>query len=167
MREAVEVVGRLVEQQQVGLRGQGAGEQGAALQAAGEGGEFLRGRQADGVDQVLDPNVALPLLLMVVVIGPQAGGDDVMHRAREVGRDFLGEPAVDRAGRPEDVARVGLHVAHDDLHEGGLARAVAPEQAHALARIDLEVDFFQDRGAAEVEADVEQIEQRGHGNGRT
>jgi hypothetical protein len=150
-----------------GCAGQRAGQQGAALQAAGEGGKFLCGRQPDGVDQVLDPDIAFPLLLMVVVVGPQAGGDDVVHRADEVGRDFLREPAVDRAGRTEDIARVGLHVAHDDLHQGGLARAVAPEQAHALARIDLEVDFFQDRGSAEVEADVEQVEQRSHGNGRT
>ena len=100
-----------------------------------------------------------PNLLMVVVVGPQAALHQVVHRTRQVGRHFLRQPPVNRAGRPEHVATVRLHVAHDDLHQGGLARAVAPEQADALAGFDLEVDLFQDRRAAEVQRDVEQVEQ--------
>src|SRR5262249_8550082 len=60
----------------------------------------------------------------------------------------------------EDVAGVGLHLAGDDAHEGGLARAVASEQADALAGVDLEVDLVQDRRSAEAEVHVEQAEKR-------
>ena len=54
---------------------------------------------------------------------------------------------------------VGLGLARDDPHQGRLPGAVAPDQAHPLAGVDLEVHLIQNGGTAEAEADVEKTEQ--------
>ncbi len=154
------MVGRLVEQEQVGLAGQRPGQERAPLQAPGK---FLKAgvrREPHMGDEVLHPHIAFPILLMMVVVGPQAGIDQIVDRAGEPLGDLLRQPGIDRPVGPENIARVGLHLAGDDPHQGGLARAVAPEQAHALARIHLKVQVLQDRGTTEAEIDVEQAEQR-------
>ena len=153
------MVGRLVEQQQVGLPGQGAAEQRPALQPARQRAELRPGRQLQPLPQLLHPHLPLPVLL-VPGVGPEPGGDDVVHRARHVRRHLLRQPGEDRPRLAEDLARVGFQLARDDAHQGGLARAVAAEQADAFARIDLEVDRFEDRGAAEVQADLEEGQER-------
>ena len=132
-RLEVEVVGRLVEEQEVGLGRERAPEERPALEPARELGERRGRRQLEAVDQVVDQDVALPVLL-VAGLGPQARGDDVEHGAGHVRRHLLGQPGEKGARLPEDVARVRLHLARDDPHQRGLARAVAPEQADALAR---------------------------------
>ena len=75
-RVEIEVIGRLVEQQDVGLAGQRAGQQHAALQSAGERGEFVRraGRPISAA-RSSSAHVGLPFLL--VAVGAQAGVDDV------------------------------------------------------------------------------------------
>ncbi len=60
-------------------------------------------------------------------------------------------------------AAVRLDLAGDDLHQGGLAGAVAAHQAQPLPGLDLELDLVQEQGAAVAEADVAQA-QECHGN---
>ena len=59
-----------------------------------------------------------------------------------------------------------LDLPDDELHQRGLPRAVAPEQAEAFARVNLEVDVVEDGRATEGLRDIEKAEKR-HGKGRT
>ncbi len=52
-----------------------------------------------------------------------------------------------------DLAAVDLHLSRDHFHERGLPRAVAAEQRHALAGLDLEADVVEEKGPAEGEGD--------------
>ena len=64
---------------------------------------------------------------------------------------------------PDDFALVGRFFAGDDPHQAGLARAVAAEQADALARLDLEIDLVEQRGGAVLKRDLAKLKQW-HGN---
>ena len=83
-----------------------------------------------------------------------------MHGAGEIRGNLLGEPGEMRARLPEDVAGVRRELAGDDPHQRRFARAIAPDQADALARIDLEVDVVEHRRAAEGMRKVVEVEQR-------
>ncbi len=156
-RLEVEVVGRLVEQQQVRLAGEGATEERTAFQPAREFLEFGLSCELQMLDEGVHTHIALPILL-VLGLPAQAGRDDVDDRAAHVDWNFLVESRENRTGLAEDIARVGFYFTRDDTHEGGFARAIAPEQADAFAGIDLEVDFIQDRRATEAEIHVKQTE---------
>ena len=158
----IEVVRRLVEQEQVGLAGQGAGQQHPALEPTGKRGEFPFGRQAEVDDEVFDPDIALPVLLVVVGIVTQTRRHDVVHGAGHIGRHLLGEARVNRSGGTGHIAGVRLHFAGNHLHQCGLAGAIAAQKADSLAGLDLEIDVFKDGRPTKVERDVEEVEQRGH-----
>ena len=161
-RFEIEVVGRLVKQQQVRLARERPGQQRAALEASGKLREAAPRLEAGVADQILDPDVPLPVLLVTVVVGPQPACDNVVHTALEIGRNLLCQPGKNRARRAEHFARVGLHIAHDDLHQGRLSRAVAPDQADPLARFELEIDLVEDRRSAEVQRKIEEREEGRH-----
>src|SRR6476646_1519836 len=52
----------------------------------------------------------------------------------------------------DDLARIGSHRAVEQLHDGALPRAVAAEEAHALAALDGEARAVEDRRSAERDA---------------
>lgn len=89
------MIGRLIEQQQIRLPRESPGQQSPAFQATRERGKFLMGRQPDRRDQILDPYVAFPIFLVVIIIGTQSAINNIVHSATEVGRNFLGESRVD------------------------------------------------------------------------
>ncbi len=151
----IEIVGGFVEQEQVGLRGEGAREEHAALEAAGERGEIGARVDAHAFEEFFEAQLAFPRFL--VRNFHKAGGDDVVRGAGDVGGDFLREAGEARAGLARDDAGVGLHLAGNHAHEGGFSGAVAPDEADAFAGVDLEVYVFQDGRAAEGEVDVEQV----------
>ena len=91
---------------------------------------------------------------------------------RDLQREQIGEPASgrrpDRLGGAEvpvlihdgdpqppaarrDGPLVGITQALDQLHEGGLAAAVAPDDAPAIAPLDQEGDPVEQRSVAEVD----------------
>ena len=160
-RLQVEVVGGLVQEQQLGLGREGAGEEGAAAQASGEVEVGAVLGKPEAGDEVVDPQVALPILLRAV-LRPEPGGDELAHRQGDVLGDLLGQQGL--PGGAADLAAVGAHLAGGDSEEGGLAGAVAPDEADALALLDLQVDPVEDGRPAEGEVDVEQGEQ-GHSEG--
>jgi hypothetical protein len=153
------MIGRLVEQQKTRFGGEGLGEEATALEASGEGVEGAVFGEAEAGDQVVNPEVLLPVLGEVVVA--QARSHDVTDGAGEGFRDLLGEAGDADAFGDGDRARIGGGLAGGDAHEGGLAGAVTAEQADAFAFLDLEVEVVQDGRAAETDIYVEETE-KGH-----
>ena len=96
----VQVVGGLVEQQQVRLAHQRAGQEHAPPPAAGQRVGRRVGRQVEAGEHLLDHRLALPGVLVVRAQGSQTFGHHVAHAARIVQRHVLGEPA-DREARAD------------------------------------------------------------------
>jgi len=75
-------------------------------------------------------------------------------------------PGTGRRVRPAvDLHRaaIGPDGAGDDVHEGGLTRAVFPDQGVHLARGERDIHASERRGRPESLGDVANLEQRGHG----
>ena len=110
-RVDVQMVRRLVEQQDVGIRHQGPGQQHASLHAGREGGELRVGGQRHSRNDLFDLMFALPSGGRVVCVDLRAGDNDVVHASRHVLWDVLLQQRDLRAGRENDLAAVGLHFA--------------------------------------------------------
>ena len=147
----VEVVGRLVQQQQVGFFGEGLGEGGAADLPARQALRRLVRVEAEG----LQPAFGGPALGLARggVIGERLAGDDRLLRD-------IGEAG---AGLERAVARVRLDQSHDHLHQGGLARPVAADQGGAAARLHRHVDAVKQRAGTVLKADVFESDEGGSG----
>ncbi|MNH01782.1 hypothetical protein D3C79_610060 [compost metagenome] len=185
----VQVVGRFVEQQQVGFRHQRLGQQHAAAPATGQLGQGLVGRQLQaaegafhhllqapavtGFQLVLDVHeffqvfIALDVQAQVVELRQQlahaiqACGHHIEHRAL-VGHRQLLRQLADLQGRgTPDFAVVALLLALDQAQHARLAGAVAADDAHPLATSDLPGHFVQQRHGAECEGHIAEFEQ-GH-----
>ncbi|MNZ15504.1 hypothetical protein D3C78_324550 [compost metagenome] len=173
----VQVVGRFIEQQQVGLGHQRLGQQHAAAPATGELGQGLVGRQlqaAQGaVDQLLQApaiarlevvldvhelfqvGIGMDVLAQVVVFGQQgadaveAFGHHVEHGTAVGHRQFLRQLANLQARGTPDVAFIRLLIALDQAQHARLASAVAADDAHPLTTGDLPGHLVQQRRGAE------------------
>ncbi|MNU83683.1 hypothetical protein D3C71_733880 [compost metagenome] len=145
----VEVVGRLVQHQDVGFLGEGLGESGAAGLAA---------RQADGRFFRVEAEGGQPAFG-----GPALGaaGGGVVQQGVALHVRLLRDIGEAGAGLNRAVARVLLDQAHDDLHQGRLAGPVAPDQGGAAARFNREIDTVEQRTLAVLETDVLEGDERG------
>ncbi len=160
----VQVVGGLVEEEQVRRHHQGAGEQGPPLAAGGERGQV-------GVTVQTGPREGL--LHQVGLFGSgrrQAGrgearGHRLAHAAGERLRQLLGQEGHAQARGAGDLAGVGGQRALEEAKQGGLAGAVAPQQADALAALDLQLDAVKEERPAQGEGDVLEVDE-GHGGRR-
>ena len=84
----------------------------------------------------------------------QARAHDVAHRQRHRLRKRLCELAYDEVAAAHDLALVVLELAGDQFERRRFPRAVAADQAHALARVDGQVGFPQDHPVTESERDL-------------
>ncbi len=154
------MVGRLVEEHDVGITHEAAGQHDAALEPGRQLGK-LRGRVELGARQDrIHEEAAAPGLVRVAGRGlvgrafGQPGRNHVVHRS---GRSFghlllqVGHPHAPLA---HDDARFRRQLAHDQLQQRRLARAVAPKQAQPLPPLDLQVDVLQHRAPAESDAHI-------------
>ena len=152
----IEMVGRLVQQQDVRRRRQHAGERGTPRLAAGEAGRILFAAQTE---------LAQEMARHVGVIARRQAGLDIGKRAgkaREV--RLLRQIAHQRARLHEHRAAVRLDQTGRDLEQSRFARAIASDQRHALAGRDRQLRPGQQRRAAEGECDVFELQERwGHG----
>ena len=157
----IKMVGRLVEQQDVGARGEGAGQRGAAGLAAGERRGVFRAAEAERAQQGGGP-VAVGL----GGVGAEAGFD-IGQGGREAGQvRFLRQVADGGAGLDEAAAGIGGQQAGGDAQQARFAAAVASDQADTVAGADRERGAGQQWRGAEGEGDVLEGEQRGrHGRG--
>ena len=177
----VEVVRRLVEQQQVGLLHERAGQSDAPAPAARELVHSLVGRDLEVRDRLVDALLDMPavvgvdlgvqrlefaqallveieLRLSLVCLEQlldvgQPGAHDVAHgRVHRFGQR-LRELADDQVAVAHDIAAIMLELARDQFQGRGLAGAVAADQAHALTGLDRQVGLAQDDVVAECERD--------------
>ena len=147
----IEMVGGLVQQQDIGRGRQHPRQRGAAGFAAGNmRGIFL------AVQPELLEDVAR---LIVIVAGPEAVLD-IGQRGRKAGKvRLLRQIAHGGAGLHEAAAAVGLYEAGGDLQQRRFAGAVTADQTDALARGYRQFDARQQRRAAEGQLDVFQLDQ--------
>src|SRR5688572_12496357 len=132
------MVGRLVEQQQVGLLGEGVGEGGAlALPAGGRGIPYTE---------------KMEIFLELVRLD--------RPRARQ--RRLLLDQHHPEAGLALELAVVERRRPGDDRKERGLAGAVAPDEAEALPRLERQRGTVEQRVVAVGELGVGEGE-KGHG----
>ncbi|MNS53090.1 hypothetical protein D3C72_858340 [compost metagenome] len=138
----VEVVGRLVQQQDVGLFGESLGQGGAAGLAAGQVLRRLLRVEAEGGQ----PAFGGPAL------GPAGRGIVQQGVARDLGLlRHIGEAG---AGLDGAVAAVGLDQTHDHLHQGRLAGPVATDHGGAAARLDRQIDPVEQRALTILQTDI-------------
>ena len=177
-RLGVEMVGRLVEQQQVGLLEQETAQRNAAPFAARERGHVgIVGRAAErvhrlfdlaleipqalGLDLVLEPGHLVRRLVGIVhgelviaieerllVLDPEHGVALHVERGVEVG--LLRQVADFGALRDKALAgEFGVQPGHD-AHERRLARAIDAEHADFRVRVEGEIDIVEDLLAARI-----------------
>ena len=182
----VQVVGRFVEQQQVGIGEQRGGQRHAHAPAAGEflhgarlrgfvetqagedGGGAGRGRiGADRAQALVDFGEAVRVGAVRFGQQGQAFGVALQHRVQQgglAGGSFLRHGRHACPGGQADVAAVERDFAHDGTQQCGFAGAVAPDQADATAGVHGEVGAVQDGAAAQADGGGGDDEQ-GHGGG--
>ena len=180
----VEMVGRFVEDEQVRLGQQGAAERDAAFFPAREiARQPVGGGGAQVVDERADAVLDLPAVEVVDVVEQFAGavgirrlvlvlGDEVQDGLRageDVGLDgavvveleVLRQVAGDEFAAADDLPRVGRDLPGGDAQEGALARAVAADEADAVALVDGERGLVEDRLHAVARFEVGDAEDGG------
>ena len=124
----VQMVGRLVEQQDIGRGRQHLRERGATGLAAGQRGGLLVTGQAELLQQVAGA------VSVLVGVADQTGLR-IGQRGGEAGQvRLLRQIADGGAGLGEAAAGIRLDQAGGDTQQGGFARAVAADQAQPVAR---------------------------------
>ncbi len=151
----VEVVGGLVQQQQIGFLDQRAGQRDALAGAARQAGDLGVRRQAELFEHGAHARRALPVLMVAVDVA-----DHVEHGGVFVQLRFLFDRGHAQARAAGDVAIVGHGAAVEQPQQRGLAGAVAADEADALAGLDGEVGVVQQRMVAIGQLDVGQGDER-------
>jgi hypothetical protein len=153
LHERVQTRGRLVEQQELDVRGQRRDEGDLLPVALGVGVALLPRVEVETLQQLrAAPRVepaAQPSQQVDHLAAGQAGPQ------RDIA-GHVGQPAVQRGGvRPGIAAQqpgdapIGAQQAEEDPDRGGLSRAVGTEEAMHLARFDDQVEPVQSAGLAE------------------
>ncbi len=146
------MVGRLVEEQDVGLRRQHPGQRRPPALAAGE----LAGRLVAGKPEGFEENPGA----MGFVARRQSRLDKGKRRLETGEIGLLRQVANGGRGLDEAAAGVGLDHAGGDLEQRRLAGAIAADETEALARADRKLDALEQRLAADAEPDVLKEEER-------
>ena len=148
-RGDVEVVGRLVENEEVHLVVHQHAEPQAALLAAGEHGNRLEHVLSAEVER---RQTVARLLRRDVPLGIKHRVHKIALRHVEV--NDLRQVGDLRRGAELDAALVGVLLAHDHLDERGFSRTVVADERDALTAGDLEVHAGEQRPLAEGLADA-------------
>ena len=147
----VEVVRRLVQEQDVRVVDDGPGQQDPALHSRGQLREPGVRVEPDPGDDRLHPMVG-PAKVMVVVVSVQPAGHLVGDGPAMALGHILRQARDPQPLLPEDRPLVGLELAADQAEQRALPLAVASQQAEALPGLDLEIDLVENPGAAKGQA---------------
>ena len=180
----VQVVGGLVQQQQVGAAHQGTGQVQAHAPAPGVAvhrPSLLAGRKAQAVQQpggaalgavaVDGLQAPVQLGLAQTVVGRFGGGQLCLHAAQlpvavhdEIdggvlaARRLLGHVGDLPTGGKDAVPRVRVQLPPDECEQAGFAASVRTHHAHLLPGIDGRVRAFQEQVGAAAQAQVAKLE---------
>ena len=148
----IEMVGRLVQQQNIGLRGQGPHRGGPPPLPAREPRRVLLASKAKAFQQ---------LPREIGIVERREPGLDIGHDGREVGKvGLLRKVSQARAGLEKALAGVEVDLSGGDLEQGRFARAIASDKAQPRAGRDRQIDAFEQGLAAEREGHALQGQQR-------
>ncbi len=148
-RRQIEMIGGLVEQQDIGHGRQGARERGTAHLAAREMRGVLVAAQAELLQEIAR---------LMQVVGRSEAGLDVGERRRIAAEIGLLRHVADRRARlHEALAAIGLDLACGNPQQCRLAGAVAADKADALTGRDGEVHALEQGGAAKGQGNVAQL----------
>ena len=142
----VEMVGRLVEQQDIGLGGQYACQSGTAALAARQGFRIFGAGQAERAQQILRA--------ILVITRPETRFDIIKRGGIGGQVRLLRQIAQSGAGLDKAQAGVMRHVARGDLEQGRFARAIAANQRDALTGRDNEFGALEQGRATEGQFDI-------------
>ena len=142
----VEVVGRLIEEDDVRLGRQHPGQGRAAGLAAGEPGRILVALQSQRVEQICAAIVVVARLHAVL---------DIAKRGGEAGEVRLLRQVADGDARLQEAAAgIGFDLAGGDLEQGGFAGAVAADKRDLVAGGHRQLSAFEHRRAADRQPDI-------------
>ena len=161
------MVGRLVEEQDVGTLDEEGGERDPPALSAGEWRDGrvestdpgTVGPAEQTLEDVADARVSGPLVLGEV---PQ---DDLVNRAGRVESVVLAEGADGEATDPRHASGVDGPRAREHAQQGRLAAAIAPDDADAVTTPQAEGDGVEHLGGAEGEGSTLDRDEVGHGRG--
>ncbi len=142
----IEMIGRLVEKQNIGRRREHARQRGAARLAAGE----MRRIFVPGEAELFEENPRR----MGIVVRPQPGLDISQRRREALEIRLLRQVAHQGSWLHENRAAIRLDEPGRDLQQRRFARAVAPDQRHALTGRNGQFRTREKRGPAECQCDV-------------
>ncbi|MNQ70181.1 hypothetical protein D3C85_848120 [compost metagenome] len=145
------MVGGFVQQQQIGFVDQGPGQRDALAGPAGQAGDLRVGRQAEFFQHGARAGRALPVFVIALRVADHVEDSGAIV---QLGFLFDGGDAQSRAAG--DGAVVGQCPAVEQPEQRGLARAVAADEADALAGLDGEVGMIQQWVVAIGQLDVGQ-----------
>ncbi len=155
----IEVVRRLVEQQQVRLTDERARQQHTTAPSAGQRIDNRVRRQLQPGQHEIHMMLAEPLVVFVEVMRVPFGDN---REDRPVGRkrDVLFEAGNSQGRLPPRGPGVGRELTADDLQQRRLAAAVTPKDRNALLRLDLEHRVFEQWQMAKRDRHAVEREQR-------
>jgi hypothetical protein len=154
-RPDVEVVGGLVQKQDLGIVHNRLGKQDTPLHSRGK---LFKSRirvEPDPGEDRLHPMVG-PAGVMVIVFqspGHLVGDGAAMSRGH-----VLGQSRDSKSLLADDRSLVGLDLAADQAEQRAFSLAVAPQQAESLSGLDLEIDLIEQPRAAEGQTDTAQTQ---------
>ena len=154
-RDQVEVVGRLVEQQDFGLRAEDPREGRASRFAAGQG-----RRIGGGIEPEFGHHGARGV---GVVVFAQARQDIVQRRGEAGHVGFLRQKGEPGGGLLEPRAAIRRREPGGDPHQRRFPRSVPADQRDPVARRNRQLRLLEQGRAAERQADVTQLQEGRHG----
>ena len=150
----VQVVRRFVEQQHVGLGHERASQEHASTPAAGERVNVRGAVEREARQHQVHFMIAAPVLRVMPLEAREPFSDDVEDRLLRGERHVLHQPGNPQRGLMPDGPGVGRHLAAENLQQRGLARAVAADDRHPLARFELQRHVVEQRQVSEGVRDM-------------
>ena len=158
----IEVIGRFVEEQQVGLRDQFAGQQSPPLEPGRHRPDIGGGVDLHSFERASGPLVRFPAFDLV---GRHGGVEGLPHDgqsvAGEVLRHLLREIGNAGARSHHASSPIGLLLPGDHPEKCGLAGAIAAEKTDPLSGLDLPGDAIEERRPAVADREVVEVNE-GH-----
>ena len=148
-RDEIEVIGRLVEQQDVGLRAQGPDQRRPTRFAAGK---------LAGIGGRIDPELGQHRSRRIGVVEFMKSSKDIVERGGEAGHvRLLRQVGEARRRLNEAGSAVSRDLIRGDAKQGRFARSVAANDGDAIAGGNRQFRPVQKRRAAERQYDVSQL----------